>query len=69
MQLYNTYRLYVKKYNLSVQFLLTSAICYDGSGSGGEGSPCLRMGIPYPLFHAWCKDNPQRRGFRAALVG
>ena len=25
MQLYNTYRLYVKKYNLSVQFLLTSA--------------------------------------------
>lgn len=27
MQLYNTYRLYVKKYNLSVQFLLTSAKC------------------------------------------
>ena len=25
MQLYNIYRLYVKKYNLSVQFLLTSA--------------------------------------------
>ena len=25
MQMYNTYRLYVKKYNLSVQFLLTSA--------------------------------------------
>ena len=25
MQLYNLYRLYVKKYNLSVQFLLTSA--------------------------------------------
>ena len=26
MQLYNIYRLYVKKYNLSVQFLLTSAM-------------------------------------------
>ena len=25
MQLQNTYRLYVKKYNLSVRFLLTSA--------------------------------------------
>lgn len=28
MQLYNIYRLYVKKYNLSVQFLLTSAAVY-----------------------------------------
>lgn len=30
MQLYNTYRLYVKKYNLSVQFLLTSAPTLQG---------------------------------------
>lgn len=29
MPLYNTYRLFVKKYNLSVQFLLTSALYSD----------------------------------------
>ena len=44
-------------------------VCHDGSGSCRQDCSCLRMGIPYPLFHAWCKDNPQRRGFRAALVG
>ena len=46
MQLYNIYRLYVKKYNLSVQFLLTSAynikITPDGlTVSGGDGAAVL----------------------------
>ena len=32
MRLYNNGRLYVKKYNLSVQFLLTSALCMKQAG-------------------------------------
>ena len=45
MQLYNLYRLYVKKYNLSVQFLLTSA-----PAGTGEQPPLQRRCVHTKLL-------------------
>lgn len=60
MQLYNTYRLYVKKYNLSVQFLLTSAPD-AGGGLDDAGSPVYfkKITVTPDDERAWFRKHPQ----------